>query len=223
MGNVRDNDDSSEGSYHDHYHDHEFTYSNDGLSSHVPSSSSDELHSSSDEPSHSDDYSVDYPPVMMNQLDTTMMMMMNQLDTTMMIHVNPRNPWGPPLVTPPPPPWQPPLRRHTPQILPDHGPGGIPRLDPGSSGASSSTQPPPPPYPPPTSQPPPPPYPPPTSTVLPNQDSTVLTNQASTVLPNQDGSVLLTLASQAGSLIWAFMMYFWSMILYRIGISFSEC
>ena len=189
MGNARDNDDSSEGSYHDH----EFTYSNDGLSSHVPSSSSDELHSSSesDELSHSDDYSVDCPPVMMNQLDTTMMM----------IHVNPRNPWGPPLVTPPPPPWQPPLRRHTQQILPDHGPGGIPRLDPGSSGASSSTQPPPPPYPPPTSQPPPPPYPPPTSTVLPNQDSTVLTNQASTVLPNQDGTVLLTLASQAETLI----------------------
>ena len=205
MGNLRDNDDSSEGSYHGHYHDHEFTFS--GLSSHVPSSSSDELHSSSesDEPSHSNGYSV----------DTTMMMMMNQPDTTI---VDPRNPWGPPR-----PPWQPPLPRHTPQILPDHGPGGIPRLDPGSSGASSSTQPPPPPYPPPTSQPPPPPYPPPTSIVLPNQDSTVLTNQASTVLPNQDGTVLLSLASQAGSLIWAFMMYFWSMILYRIGISFSEC
>ena len=200
MGNLGDNNDSSEGSYHGHYHDHEFTFS--GLSSHVPSSSSDELHSSSesDEPSHSDDYSVDCPPVMMNQLDTTMM-----------IQVNPRNPWGPPLVTPPPPPWQPPLRRHTPQICTDHGPGGIPRLDPGSSGASSSTQPPPPPYPPPT------------SIVLPNQDSTMLTNQASTVLPNQDGTVLLTLASQAENLIWAFMMYFWSMILYRIGISFSEC
>jgi len=171
MGNLRDNDDSSEGSYHGHYHDHEFTFS--GLSSHVPSSSSDELHSSSDEPSHSDEYAVDCPPVMMN----------------------PRNPRGPPLVT----------------LLPHHGPGGIPRLDPGSSGASSSTQPPPPPYPPPT------------SIVLPNQDSTVLTNQASTVLPNQDGTVLLSLASQAGSLIWAFMMYFWSMILYRIGLSFSEC
>ena len=45
MGNVCDDDDSSEGSYHGHYHDHEFTYSNDGLSSHVSSSSSDELHS----------------------------------------------------------------------------------------------------------------------------------------------------------------------------------